>query len=241
MKKMHPYPVAVALALALAACNPPIAEYTDTEAPKQLTLDDAAVKFDFRFLPGSSRLAAGDVARLRAFAARGSIASSDRVLVSVAGGPGLAEARAAAIEAELLPYGIVVNAVHRGNMLPNRAAIEVVRYLVTLPPCPNWSKEPANDFTNTLGSNYGCATVTNLGRMVASPADLASGQPLGLAAGKPAADAVRRYLFDISPTGAGVKPLLGATTSTAAAAPAGGAGAGGAGGGAAGGSTGSEE
>src|SRR5260221_12741143 len=54
--------------------------------------------------------------------------------------------------------------------------------------------------------------------------------------GQPAADAVRRYLFDISPTGAGVKPLLGATTSTAAA-PAGGAGAGGAGGGAAGGFT----
>ncbi len=240
MKKMHPYPVAVALTLALAACNPPIAEYTDTEAPKQLTLDDAAVKFDFRFLSGSSRLAAGDVARLRALAARGSIASSDRVLVSVAGSPGLAEARTAAIAAELLPYGIVVNAVQRGNIAPDRAGIEVVRYLVTLPPCPNWSKEPANDFTNTLGSNYGCATVSNLGRMVANPADLASGQPLGLAGGKPAADAVRRYLFDISPTGAGVKPLLGATTSTAAA-PAGGAGAGGAGGGAAGGSTGSEE
>jgi pilus assembly protein CpaD len=241
MKKMHPYPVAVALTLALAACNPPIAEYTETEAPKQLTLDDAAIKFDFRFPPGSSRLAAGDVARLRALAARGSIAASDRVLVSVGGSPGLAEARTAAIAAELLRYGIVVNAVQRGNMAPDRAGIEVVRYLVTLPPCPNWSKEPANDFTNTLGSNYGCATVSNLGRMVANPADLASGQPLGLASGKPATDAVHRYRFDIDPAGPGVKPLLGATTSTAAAAPAGGAGAGGAGGGAAGGSTGSEE
>ena len=230
--KMHPYPVAVALVLGLAACNPPIAEYTESEAPKQLTLNDATVKFDLRFPPGSSRLAAGDAARLRALAAKGSIAPGDRVLVSVGGGPDLAAARAAAISAELLPYGILVNARPAGHVPPNRAAVEVVRYLVTLPPCPNWSKEPANDFTNTLGSNYGCATVSILGRMVASPAELAGGQPLGLAAGKPAVDAVGRYLSDVDPKGPGIKPLLGGASS----APAGGATGGGAAGGATGGS-----
>jgi pilus assembly protein CpaD len=229
--KMHPLPVIVALMLALAACNPPIAEYTETEAPKRLTLDDASVNFGVRFAPGSGRLAAGEAARLRALAAKGSVAPGDRVLVSVGGGPNLAAARAAAISAELLPYGIVVNALPAGPVPPNRAVLEVVRYLVTLPPCPNWSKEPANDFTNALSSNFGCSDVSNLAGMVAYPADLASGRPLGLAAGKPAQDAVDRYLSDIDPTAKGIKPPTSAGAAGLTTAGGGGGGGGGAGGG----------
>ena len=80
-----------------------------------------------------------------------------------------------------------------------------MRYVVTLPPCPNWSKEPSYDFDNSTHSNFGCANVGNLGRMVASPSDLAAGRPLEPAAGMPAAAAVNRYLSDkvIPPGGAG--------------------------------------
>jgi pilus assembly protein CpaD len=84
-------------------------------------------------------------------------------------------------------------------MPPNRALVSVGRYAVTLPPCPNWSQPRANDFTNALPSNFGCATATNLGLMVASPGDLTSGRQLGLASGKRAAAAVDRYLNDTVP------------------------------------------
>ena len=235
--KMHPYPVALALMLSLAGCQQ-ASEYTKSEAPNRLKLDETTLRTDLRFAPGSSQLAGSEIARLRALAASGRISAADRVLVSVGGSPDLAAARAAAISEELLPYGIVTSPAVLANMPRDRAVVAAERYLVTLPPCPNWSSPPAHDFTNMQSSNLGCATASNLGRMVASPADLASGQPLGLAAGKPARDAVRRYLFDIDPMGTGIKPLAGGAAAPAAAG--GGAGAGGAGAsaGGAGGSTG---
>ena len=201
----HPCFLAVAVALTLVACAPPAADFTESEWPKKLTLDDATTQLDVRFLSGSSRLLAVDATRLRALAANGSIAPADRVLVAAAGGPGLAAARVAAISDELLRYGVVVSPLPRAVLAPNRATVEVVRYLVTLPPCPNWSKEPSYDFDNAVHSNFGCATVSNLGRMVASPSDLAFGRPLGPAEGMPAAAAVSRYLNDrvIPPGGAG--------------------------------------
>jgi pilus assembly protein CpaD len=214
--------------LALCACQQ-ATEYTETESSKQLKLDEATIRVDLRFPPGSDRLAPGDAARLRAMAATGKLTPADRVLVSAGGAPRLAAARVTAISEELLPYGIVASPGRLAGVPANRGIVEAERYLVTLPPCPNWSKPPAHDFTNTPDSNFGCSVVSNFGRMVASPADLASGQPLGLAAGKPAQDAVDRYIFDIDPlsTGKGIKPYLGGATGGGG----GGAGAGGAGGG----------
>jgi len=69
----------------------------------------------------------------------------------------------------------------------NRAILSVGRYTVTLPACPNWSESLAAEFTNACSGNYGCANVTNLGLMVASPADLVSGRTLAPADAQPAA------------------------------------------------------
>jgi type IV pilus biogenesis protein CpaD/CtpE len=138
--QIHPCLLSVTVALTLAACAPPAADFTESEWPKQLTLDDATTQLDIRFLPGSSRLAAADAARLRVLAANGSIAPADRVLVAAAGSPDLAAARVGAISSELLRYGVVATPLPRGAVAPNRATVEVVRYLVTLPPCPNWSR-----------------------------------------------------------------------------------------------------
>ncbi len=70
------------------------------------------------------------------------------------------------------------------------------RNMVSLPPCPNWSQYPASDFTNMKTSNYGCATATNLGLMVANPADLVAGRDLARADATPAVSSVTRYLTD---------------------------------------------
>jgi pilus assembly protein CpaD len=239
--QMHPYPVALALMLALAACQQ-ASEYTESEAPKQLKVDEATIRLDLRFAPGSDRLASGDAARLRAMAATGKLAPVDRVLVSAGGAPQVAAARVAAVSQELLPYGIVASPGALAGIGSNRAVLEAQRYLVTLPPCPNWSKPPAHDFTNTADSNFGCATVSNFGRMVANPADLVAGRPLGLAAGQPAAAAVDRYMLERVPPA----PPSSISTITAPPIPppglsaGGGGGGGGAGAGGAGGGTGGQ-
>jgi pilus assembly protein CpaD len=210
--KPHSHLIAVALVLGLTAC---VTDYSEVEAPKQLTLDDASTRIDVRFAPGSERLLAGDAARLHALAAGGKIAPSDRVTVSVAGGPALAAARFDAIAAELLRYRIVATELRLAAVPANRAIVQIGRYLVTTPPCPNWSKNPPLDYTNVHPSNFGCATATNFGRMVASPADLAEGRPLGLADAIPAAAAIQRYQSDKVqlPAAAGLGPI--GATSTA--------------------------
>lgn len=190
---LNRYLVAAAALLAVAACQPLPASYSTAEAPKTITLSDATRHFAVRFVPGSARLLPVDAARLRAWAATGAIAPGDRVGVAAAGAPALAAARVATVTRELLRYQIVADSFTVGSLYPNRAVIDSVRYLVTTPPCPNWSKSPNGNFTNSPPSNFGCADATNLALMAASPADLASGRPLGPADGKIVQMAVDRY------------------------------------------------
>src|SRR5207253_1734121 len=142
--------------------------------------------------------------------------------IAAAGPPGLAERRAAAISGELLRYGVVATVLPIDPLPANRAVISIGRYAVTLPTCPNWSQSLSYEFTNALTSNYGCANATNLGLMVASPADLASGRPFTGIEAQPAAAAVQRYLTDK------VKPPPSPTASPFAASAGGGEGGGGA-------------
>jgi pilus assembly protein CpaD len=183
------------LAALVGACAP-VTSYTDAEAPKNLKLDSTTVQLDVRFAPGSASLAPGEAAHLRQLAASGRIAPSDRVSVTAAGDSNLARQRFASIASLLLHYGVVPVAAPPADVPPNHVLVGIGRTLVTLPACPNWSKPSSVDFDNQPSSNFGCATETNLGMMVANPSDLAGGLPAGAAAGRPAASAVGRYLTD---------------------------------------------
>jgi pilus assembly protein CpaD len=184
------------LALALAACVPGAAEYTKTEAPAMLRLYGGQRVIPMAFAPGSARLSVSQAAQLAHLVQNGGIRPADRVDIAAAGGEALARGRVAAIARELLRYGIVTNSQVLAGVPPNHALVLIGHYAVMLPPCPNWSKSAATDFTNEPSSNLGCADATNLGMMVANPADLAGGRMLGASSGKTAATAVKRYLTD---------------------------------------------
>lgn len=74
-----------------------------------------------------------------------------------------------------------------------RVELVVERHLVVLPPCPDWSRRSGTDFANQPHSNFGCATRTNLGLMVAEPRDLVRGRALAPADGAREAEAIVRY------------------------------------------------
>jgi pilus biogenesis lipoprotein CpaD len=88
------------------------------------------------------------------------------------------------------------------EILPDSAypadGVELVAtsWVVRLPHCPDWSADLTFDARNLPMSNLGCATATNLGLMVADPADLAAGRPLAPADGGREADAILRYRTD---------------------------------------------
>lgn len=191
--KIRLYPIAVALLLGLAAC---VTEYSKSEAPAALQVDGAESRVEIAFAGGSDRLSLGEARRLDGLVRAGNIRPADRVSIAAAGPPGLAERRAAAISSELLRYGIVAQTLALDTVPANRAIVSIGRYAVTLPACPNWSESLAAEFTNAYSSNYGCANVTNLGLMVASPADLVNGRTLAPADAQPAVAAVQRYMTD---------------------------------------------
>jgi len=191
--KNHLHLVVLPLTLGLAACA---AEYSKSEAPNTLRVDGAESRRELAFAAGSAHLTPSELRKIDGWVLSGTIRPADRVAVAAAGPPGLAAQRAAAISAELLRYGIVTQTLALDAVPANRAVVSVGRYAVTLPTCPNWSESLSYDFTNAFTSNYGCANATNLGLMVASPADLASGRPFSGDDAQPAAAAVQRYLTD---------------------------------------------
>jgi pilus assembly protein CpaD len=223
--------ICLSLAWALAGC---VTDYTKAEAPNNLTVDAARSRVDVSFVPGSARLAQPNA--IQQLVANGRIRPTDRVTIAAAGGPGLAEQRTAVISRQLLAYGIVADRFPLGTAPPNHAVIDIGRYMVTLPPCPNWSSPPEAAYTNAQNSNWGCAAATNLGLMVANPADLVSGRPLAPAFATPAATAVTRYLEDRvkqppTPTASPFAPTTGGGEGGAAPGAGGAPAAGGAGGG----------
>jgi pilus biogenesis lipoprotein CpaD len=74
-----------------------------------------------------------------------------------------------------------------------RVEIVLERYLVSTPACPDWSRKSGLDYTNQPHSNFGCATETNLGLMIADPRDLLRGRDLSPADGIHQAEGIVRY------------------------------------------------
>src|SRR5262245_61782217 len=132
--KIHLYPIAVSLMLTLGACA---TDYTKSEAPNDLRIDGGKTRVELSFVPGSARLARADT--IQQLVTTGRLRPADRVTIATAGPPGLAEQRTAAISRELLRYGIVADALPLETVPANHAILEIGRYTVTLPPCPNWS------------------------------------------------------------------------------------------------------
>jgi pilus assembly protein CpaD len=185
--------VALPLMLGLSACA---AEYSKSEAPDALRVDGAESRRELAFAAGSANLSPSELRKIDGWVLSGGIRPADRVAIAAAGPPGLAAQRAAAISRELLRYSIVAQTTALDKVPANHAIVSVGRFAVTLPDCPNWSESLSYDFTNAFTSNYGCANATNLGLMVASPADLVSPRPSTGTNAQVTGNAMQRYLTD---------------------------------------------
>lgn len=58
----------------------------------------------------------------------------------------------------------------------SEAEIHIAYAAVLSPRCPDWRASPITTYSNTPMSNFGCASVTNLGLQVADPRDLVKGR-----------------------------------------------------------------
>jgi len=209
---------ALALAAAIAACAPPTQHWSHNEAPKANKVDWVQFNHAVVFPGGSTVLPAAERDLLDRFAMESAAGYGDQVRVSASGAAStpqqqaLAEKREAAIIEFFRSRNVMAaRGIRPRDGSPADATVNVAvgRYVVTTPKCPNWTKPPGFDPENTTGSNFGCATETNLGLMVADPGDLVRGRELGPADGRFAQGAQERYQ-----TNAPSKFLLPGATST---------------------------
>jgi pilus biogenesis lipoprotein CpaD len=210
------------LGLGLGACTPSLGPqsnlgWIEASSPKQLEVDRAEYRHSIYFPTDSSTFPASERAKLQTFLE--TVQPGGRDSIRLEGHADeratelynleLAAHRAEAVQAYLEKAGLgdlSITTVALGEAVPavpstgpaawrlnRRVELVLERYLVTLPACPDWSRQSGTDFSNQPHSNFGCATQSNLGLMVADPADLVRGRPLAPADGIQQAEGIVRY------------------------------------------------
>lgn len=210
------------LGLGLGACAPNVGPqknlgWIQASSPKQLEVDRAEYRHSVYFPTDRAAIPASERARLLSFLETVRPAGRDSIRLeghaderaSELYNLELATRRNERVEALLeeaglgdlhittVAYGEAVPAVPSTGpaawRLNRRVELVLERHLVTLPACPDWSRQSGTDFSNQPHSNFGCATQTNLGLMVAEPKDLVRGRTLAPADGVHQAEGVVRY------------------------------------------------
>jgi pilus assembly protein CpaD len=200
---MFAIPLLLAAAFLATGCTPQPARWTPAEAPKANKVNFVTISHEVQFMAGAAAPTSIEVAALSRFLDDTAVGYGDQVTIATgprSGNPAtesLTNRRLQAVGTMLRQHGIEAHVAQRptvdGALARNGVAVTVGRYVVTPPACPDYSKPEADDFNNTPGSNYGCATTANLGLMVANPADLVHGQTPGPADGDFAARGVQLY------------------------------------------------
>ena len=195
----------------------PALGWSEAGSPKELEVRPAEYRHEVHFATESARIGELERQRLRHFFGTIGLTADDSIRIeghaderaSDRYNLDLSARRARSVQALLRDEGfagVEIHAAAYGEHVPEalgsgpevwrenrRVEVVVDRRVVVLPPCPDWSVESGTDFANGPHSNFGCATRTNLGLMIADPRDLERGQKLGPASGARAADAVDRY------------------------------------------------
>lgn len=222
-RRSRPLLWASILGLGLAACSPAglgtnqQLGWTEAGSPKNLEVDRASYRHAVYFDTDRAAISGLEEDRLLGFLAAAQPGPRDTIRLeghaderaSDVYNIELAARRAAAVRNLLDDEGyggVSITSSAFGEALPvdpgtgpeawrHNRRVEVVleRYVVTLPPCPDWSRESGTDFANLPHSNFGCATQTNLGLMVAEPRDLVQGRGLAPADGVQQAEGIVRY------------------------------------------------
>jgi pilus assembly protein CpaD len=186
----------------LVGCAPVTEQWQPavSEAQKTNKVEFSRLAHTVRFAPGAAALTPAETTRLAGFLDDSDIIYGDHLYLQMAPDDSLSQKRQAAIRRALARRGVLLStvpatagAVGERLTLGDEMTVAVERYTVTPPNCPDWTKPSGSDPTNSASSNFGCATATNLGMMVAQPRDLLVGRQPGPADAQRALYAIQNY------------------------------------------------
>jgi pilus assembly protein CpaD len=191
------------VALLAAGCTPDVARWTPAESPKENKVDFVTMAHPVNFAPGAVTPTSVEVKSLSGFLDSVSFGYGDQVTLDAgphsgnASADALAAKRIDAVMEALRHLRIRAQVASRptvdGALARNAVIVTVGRYVATAPKCPDRTKPEADDYANNTESNFGCATATNLGLMVANPGDLIRGTPAGPADADFASHGIQLY------------------------------------------------
>ncbi len=187
----------LASVMLLSACNFQLNEHVmeaknSYELREPNRVDMVQYSHDVKFSGGKTIPTDPEFDRLDAFVNSIQMGYADHIILK-GSAPERREVLAAYIERLGLPVTIKTVPGSKSERAANKVNVQVERYVVTPPSCPDWSNFDGNEERNTPGSNYGCAVDSSLGYMIANPRDLVEGQTPGPALGTPVIEAQRRY------------------------------------------------
>lgn len=145
------------------------------ESVHQPVVDRTDYALDLR--TAGDGLAAGEPGRLAGWFDALRLGYGDRVAVADSGGR--AYGARAEVGGVVAGYGLLVSAEPAADLAPiapGTVRVVVSRARASVPGCPDWSRDSANDLEQHTSSNYGCAGNVNLAAMIADPADLLRGR-----------------------------------------------------------------
>jgi pilus assembly protein CpaD len=194
--------IGVACLAALASCAMPGAQEFQPAAADVLKTNKVEISrlsHTVHFAAGSTTLAAAETSHLLGFLDDSDIVYGDHLYLAMPGEDAVSQKREAAIRRLLAKRGVLMSVSPGATPINvslgtgDEMTVTLERYVVTPPSCPNWSKPAGSDPDNTVFSNFGCATETNLGMMVAEPRDLLVGRQPGPADADPSLHAMQNY------------------------------------------------
>jgi len=197
----------------LASCAQRTTEWSPAEAPKQNVVRWAEFHHPVGFTAASAEPARTERDALARFLDRVGRGEGVRItLASPAGGNArLGLQRETALADFIRGQGFRVAlgpADPKGGTGRDSVRVTVGRHIVKPPACPDWSRDDSADSANRVTSNFGCATATNLGLMVADPGVLVRGTDLGPADAEAVVPGVKKYREGKEKPPAPVTPLV---------------------------------
>ncbi len=204
---------ALGIGLLAAACTAEVAQWTPAESPKENKVERAVFKHHIH-----GGLGKAEKAKFVQFLKEKAM-NPYSVTVTIEEYGHHSEERVKEIEKVILMHGVPYDLInhevfieehhgkhHKGQQSkchkgkrehgPSGVTVVVERYLVIPPSCANFSEQIGNANQTHAGSNFGCATIANLGMVVANPRDLVRGRKTEKYDGTVMAAGVERYHKD---------------------------------------------
>lgn len=192
----------LAAALGLSACTADMAQNRMLDSVHQPVISRTNYTLDLDASGGS--LAPSEQQRLAEWFDAMQLGYGDRIALDEAGGPASRAVRDL-VEAVASRHGLTLSdgaPVTNGALDAGNVRVVVTRSTADVPGCPDWSSKLETNFRNATSSNFGCATSTNIARMVANPEDLVRGEPGSGAVATSGSDKAIRQYRNAPPSGA---------------------------------------